>query len=387
MKGHEDEDEYGDVYVDEGDVIQEITVDDEDLPEADDEVASDIDGDEADDSIHTFTGHTGEIYTVACSPTDALVVSTGGGDDKGFSWKIGHADWGFELQGHKDSISAVAFSADGQFLASGSLDGLVQVWDTYSGNLKCKLEGPGEGIEWIKWHPKGHVVLAGSEDYSVWMWNTDNNAYKTFFGHGSLVTCGDFTPDGKTICTGSDDVSLRIWSPKSGETIHVVRGHPYHTEGLTCMAITSDSTVAITGSKDGSVHMVNIKTGKVINSLAAHTDSVECIGLSPSRPWAATGGMDGKLIIWDLQHSSPRGTCNHDEGVSCLLWLGTTNYVVTGCVDGKVRVWDCHSGMCLRTFRGHADPIQAVAVSVGGEYLVSVSIDGTARVFEIAEFR
>ncbi|KAK1296995.1 hypothetical protein QJS10_CPB15g01506 [Acorus calamus] len=106
------------------------------------------------------------------------------------------------------------------------------------------------------------------------MWNTDNNAYKTFFGHGSPVTCGDFTPDGKTICTGSDDVSLRIWSPKSGETIHVVRGHPYHTEGLTCMAITSDSTVAITGSKDGSVHMVNIKNGKVINSLAAHTDSV-----------------------------------------------------------------------------------------------------------------
>ncbi|KAK1289577.1 hypothetical protein QJS10_CPB18g00179 [Acorus calamus] len=311
MNAHHDEDEYGDVYVDEGDVIQEITVDDEDLPEADDEVASDIDGDEADDSIHTFTGHTG----------------------------------------HKDSISAVAFSADGQFLASGSLDGLVQVWDTYSGNLKCKLEGPGEGIEATPWTCTLSIPKTGIK-------------IKAFIA--SVHASAD---------------SQNLVEPS------LMKGHPYHTEGLTCMAITSDSTVAITGSKDGSVHMVNIKTGKVINSLAAHTDSVECIGLSPSRPWAATGGMDGKLIIWDLQHSSPRGTCNHDEGVSCLLWLGTTNNLVTGCVDGKVRVWDCHSGTCLRTFRGHAGPIQAVAVSIGGEYLVSVSIDGTARVFEIAEFR
>ncbi|XP_060958768.1 uncharacterized protein LOC133030243 [Cannabis sativa] len=59
--------------------------------------------DEPDDSMHIFTGHTDELYSVACSPTDALLVATGGGDDKGFLWKIGQGDWAFELQGHKDS--------------------------------------------------------------------------------------------------------------------------------------------------------------------------------------------------------------------------------------------------------------------------------------------
>ncbi|XP_042504634.1 angio-associated migratory cell protein [Macadamia integrifolia] len=387
-KAH-DEDEEGEVFLDDEDIIQEIPIDEEDLPDAEDDAGSDADDvEEPDDSMHLFTGHTGELYTVACSPTDAKLVATGGGDDRSFMWKIGEGDMALELQGHNDSVSSLAFSADGQLLASGSFDGLVKIWDVSSGGLKCTLEGPGGGVEWVRWHPRGHLILAGSEDSTVWMWNADKSAYLNIFsGHGSSVTCGDFTPDGKTICTGSDDASLRIWNPKSGENIHVVRGHPYHTDGLTCLTITSDSTLAITGSKDSSVHVVNITTGKVISSLLTHTDSIECVGLSQSFHWAGTGGMDQKLIIWDLQHMSPRCTCDHEEGVACLLWLGTSRYIASGCVDGKVRVWDSLSGDCIKTFRGHSDAIQSLAVSANGEFLVSVSVDNTARAFEIAEFQ
>ncbi|BBH09039.1 transducin family protein / WD-40 repeat family protein [Prunus dulcis] len=291
----EEEDDQGEVYLDEADIIGEVDVDDEDEP---------------DDSMHIFTGHTGELYTVVCSPTDPTLVATGGGDDRGFLWKIGQGDWAFELQGHKDSVSSLAFSTDGQLLASGSLDGIIQIWDITSQNLKCTLEGPGGGIEWVRWHPRGHLVLAGTEDSIVWMWNADKGSYlNSFSGHGGSVSCG------KTICTGSADATLRIWNPKSGENIHVVQGHLYHTAGLTCLAISSDSTLAVTGCEDGSIHVVNIVTGKVVSSLPSHSDSVECIELAPSFPWAAIGSMDNKLIIWDLQHSLARSTCDHESYV------------------------------------------------------------------------
>ncbi|KAJ9546700.1 hypothetical protein OSB04_019243 [Centaurea solstitialis] len=171
------------------------------------------------------------------------------------------------------------------------------------------------------------------------------------------------------------------------ETRGPLRGHYYHAEGLTCLTITSDSSLVLTGSKDGSVHIVNVTTGKVVSSLPSHTDSIECIGLSASSPWAATGSMDQKLIIWDLQHSLARCICEHEDGVTCLQWLGASRFVATGCVDGKVRIWDSLSGDCVKTFRGHADAIQSLGVSADGSHLVSVSIDGTARVFEIEEFR
>jgi hypothetical protein len=126
----------------------------------------------------------------------------------------------FELGGHTDSVVGLTFNAAGSFLATASLDAGVRIWNTSGGgpgaasaawagrswccgclparharacaaacapagpvshrraarlvradgSLLRSLEGPGEGIEWVCWHPKGDVVLAGSEDCSMWMW-------------------------------------------------------------------------------------------------------------------------------------------------------------------------------------------------------------------------
>jgi WD40 repeat protein len=388
--GHNDDNiESEEVFIDESDIIQEVTVDDEDLPDAEEE--SD---DELDDSLHRFTGHEGEVYAVACSPTDNTLVATGGGDDKAFLWRINQGDWAAHLGGHKDSVASLAFSADGQMLASGGIEeeedggGIIQIWDAPSGNLRHSLEGPGGPIEWVRWHPRGHLLLAGSEDKTVWMWNADSGAYlNNFIGHSASVTCGDFTPDGKTICTGSDDKTMRIWNPRSGEA-RVVAGHQYHTDGLTCLAISSDSNLAITGSKDGSVHVVNITTGKVVNSLPSHTDSIECVACAPSDPWAAaTGSMDKKLIIWDLHYSVARHTCEHEDGVTCMTWIGESQYLATGCADGKVRIWDSRNGAHIQTFNGHSDPVLSLSVSRNREFLVSAAADHSALVFELPKFK
>ncbi|KAL5218288.1 hypothetical protein ABZP36_018972 [Zizania latifolia] len=380
------------VFINEEDIINEIPIDEEDLPDRDDEDDNGDDGMvdlEEDDSAYAFRAHTDEIYAIACSPTDASLVASGGKDDRGFLWKIGSAEGVvLELSGHTDTVCTVAFSSDGNFLASGSFDGRINVWNTATRTLQGTFEGSGSGFEWLKWHPRGHLIIAGSEDCNLWMWNADHNAIlNTFAGHSSTVTCGDFTPDGKLICTGSDDASLRIWDPRTAQSRHVVRGHGYHTDGLTCLSITWDSQTIVSGSKDNSVCIVNINSGQVVGSLDGHTGSLECVGISPSYNWVATGGMDQKLIIWDLARQSIRCTCNHDEGVTSLAWLGSSRFVASGCIDGMVRIWDSLSGECARAFAGHRDVVQSLAVSADGNSVVSVSTDGSARVFDVSMFK
>lgn len=116
------------------------------------------------------------MYSVAWSPTAADVVATGGADDTAYIWRVGQEAFEqtggavLELSGHSDTVSALAFSADGSTLASGGMDGQVKVWEAASGRCLQTLEGPGDAVEWVAWHPKGNVLLAGAADFTAWMW-------------------------------------------------------------------------------------------------------------------------------------------------------------------------------------------------------------------------
>jgi ribosome assembly protein SQT1 len=128
-------------------------------------------------------------------------------------------DYGLILE-HDDSVVAVGFSPDEQFVASGGMDGKVHVSKVTTGELVVPLEGPTEVVvciyyhkviwnmdsnskkcgKWLNWHPRGNVVLAGGQDGTVWMWQIPSgNCMAVFTGHVDQVTSGGFTPDGSFI--------------------------------------------------------------------------------------------------------------------------------------------------------------------------------------------
>ena len=61
-------------------------------------------------------------------------------------------------------------------MMSNSLPGRVLVWDAATGEQRQGLEGPGEAVNWLQWHPRGNVLLAGSEDFTAWLWNAQTSA-------------------------------------------------------------------------------------------------------------------------------------------------------------------------------------------------------------------
>ncbi|CAE6482521.1 unnamed protein product [Rhizoctonia solani] len=200
-------------FIDQNDVLAEVgdgPESDHPMEEADEEIAEG--GDEnipdedeivwEDNSIQQFTSHNQKsVFAVSTHPTQALAVS-GGEDDMGYIWDLYTGEIVARLGGHEDSVAAVGFSADGEMVATGGMDGHVRLWRRVAKSngwrnweFLTDVQGPDE-IVWLKWHPTGNVLAAGSTDLTVWIWNLPSGTpLLVLSAHVSPFTAGLWTPN------------------------------------------------------------------------------------------------------------------------------------------------------------------------------------------------
>ncbi|KAJ3148670.1 hypothetical protein HDU89_004520 [Geranomyces variabilis] len=338
-----------------------------------------------DDSVQAFTEHRQPVYAVAINPKQSNMVLTGGGDDQGYIWNAETGAKVYQLAKHDDSIVAAAFSADGQYAATGGMDGKVHVSSSSTGESVCVLEGPTE-ITWLTWHPRGNVVLAGTEDSTMWMWQVPSgNCMNVFSGHVEGVTCGQFSPDGKTIVSGSSDGSVIVWDPKTAAATFRLTGDDarFHAAPISALAINPDSQLLLSGAEDGTARLVHIGNGRILASFDNHSESIEAVGFSPTMSLAATASVDGSISIWDTTALRLRQTVRHDDAVTQLRWHKTQPILVSVSADRTARVWDARTGECLKTCRGHTQTILNFDISTDGRVLVTGGDDGVALVFAL----
>lgn len=121
------------------------------------------------------------------------------------------------LPKQNETVDCVKFNYNGKLVAIGTLDGEVKVFESESGKLKFKLEGPCDEIRFLEWHQKGNALIAGSADNSLWMWNANTGEFmNSFYGHEAALTDGKFSPDGTLIISSSEDGSIITWKPSLG---------------------------------------------------------------------------------------------------------------------------------------------------------------------------
>jgi len=374
-------------FITEDDVLAEVP-DDGDRPmDEDDEedetgdtlgdLAGAASGSGEDNSVQAFPNHNSSVFAVAGHPTEPLAAS-GGEDDLGYVWDITDGEVIVKLTGHTDSVTSVAWSADGEMID----------WE-----FLTQLEGPDE-VMFLRWHPKGNVLLAGSNDSTLWLWQLPSgNTMQVFAGHTGAVQCGEFTPDGKRIVTACADGILIFWDPRSPTPIFKLAPNDarFELDGITSLGVNPSSTLAVVGGAAGGVRVVSLNKGEVVATLGGHTEgeSIEAIqfvdltGANAGAGVAVTGATDGKACIWDLTTMRLRSTLEHGDAVTTLLAHPAPKgyLLVSASADKTLRTWDARTGTLLRKHTGHQGAVLGATLGLQGSVVISAGDDGACLVF------
>jgi eukaryotic-like serine/threonine-protein kinase len=292
--------------------------------------------------------HQGFILAVAYSP-DGELLATGGCDGALRVWEAKTGRLSRILLGHRNYISSLAWSADGNNLASGSWDQQLRVWDVTRGQCVRVLERGSSRIHAVAWSPDGKSLAAVEINGSVRIWDPVADDYQTFEGHKGEAHGVAWSPDGKTLASAGNDGLIRLWDVRSVKAGPVFRcdGNPFR------IAWSPDGATLASSGRNGVVSLWDVASIRERTSFPAHKGLILSMAWSPDGSFLATGGADRAIRLWEAGSSKlTLAFPAHTGTVNALTWSRDARTLASGGGDGSVRLWDAGSGQEVRSFEG-----------------------------------
>lgn len=260
------------------------------------------------------------------------------------------------------------------------------------------LQGHSAVVVTVQVHPVFTVVVSGSEDGTIKVWDHESGDYiRTLKGHTNTVNSLDFTPiTGSHLASCSTDLSIKLWDFTTYACIRTLRGHD-HT--ISCVRFlppkrSSDgSTQAdlsgylVSASRDHTVKLWDVGTGFCDHTLSHHSDWVRCLAVKEGL--FCSSGNDSVILVYDDTRNKVAELRGHDHVVESLAFCPfgknetVRDYLASGGRDRTVRLWKISTVECLAVFKQHENWVRAVLIHPSGNYVISAGDDRSIRVYDI----
>jgi WD40 repeat protein len=288
------------------------------------------------------------------------------------------------LEGHGKNLSVItniAFSPDGQMLASSSIDSKVKIWNIDTGECLKTFTGKQQWIWSVAFSPDGQTVAIGGEDSVVTLWNIHTDERRFLLGHHSWVWSLLFHPHKNILASASYDFSIRLWDADTGKCLNTLEGHQNILFGVD---FHPSGKILASASYDYTVKLWDVKTGECLKTLEGHTHGVSSVAFNGDGQILASGSGDRTIKIWDVKTGECLRTLRgHTLNLSMVDFAPDQNILVSGDNNQVLKLWDVEGGKCLKTWQGYTDIMLATAVSPDGKLVASGSSDKAVRIWDL----
>jgi WD40 repeat protein/predicted Ser/Thr protein kinase len=249
------------------------------------------------------------------------------------------------FRGHEDKVLAVAFNPDGRFIASGSADRTVRLWEVATGREMAVLRGHENPVWQVVFSPDGRRLASSEGPRTVRLWDPAAGTLVALLSDQSVEPNAlTFSPDSRFVCVARER-DVYLWEATTGKLRQTFR-HPTRNGGH--LAFAPDSKRLFESTHDGMITAWDVESGQMIRTWQAHASDILALCISPDGQCLASAS--------DFRESA-------------------------------VRLWDAASGRELATLAGHRNAVHYLVFSHNGSRLVSVSWDQTARLWDRATGR
>jgi WD40 repeat protein len=293
----------------------------------------------------TLRGYAGDVLSITFSP-DGKFMAAGTSEKAIVVWDASNWQIVSTMNENDGDVSALAFSQDGKLLASGH-DDKVYLWDTATWKKKTKIKAS-KRVNALAFNLDNSLLAIARDENESLLWDVKKDKqFQKLKGHSRDVKGIAFSPDGKQVATASNDKTVMLWDAASGAKIKALSGH---TNDVGVVAYSGDGKYLLSGSNDNSVSIWDAKTGTFIDAFTGHSNGICTLSFLPNSHIANSGdcilltGPFGiriksdsnscKLIFWDVETAKQISTLESDCGLSSSAFSPDGKYFVAGYTQG-----------------------------------------------------